>query len=114
RARLGERRRAPAEEYGLELRRQQRALELELHQQRVNVRAVLRGPPDDRDEVAVAAAVRAEREVHVKVARHFSPSRLRTARNASGGPPPRPPFFPRFFPAFCCSGSLPLRVLSPP
>ena len=45
------------------------ALELELAQQRVDVGAVLAVAPDDGDEVAVAAAVRAERQVHVEMPR---------------------------------------------
>ena len=39
------------------------ALELQLREQRVDVRAVLSLPADRGDEVAVAAAVRAERQV---------------------------------------------------
>ena len=65
----GEGRRAAAEEDRLELRREQRALELELLKQRVDVGAVLPAAPDDGDEVAVAAAVRAEGQVHVEMAR---------------------------------------------
>ena len=65
----GERRRAAAEEDRLELRREQRALELELPEQRVDVRPVLLAAADDGDEVAVPAAVRAERQVHVEVPR---------------------------------------------
>src|SRR5580765_6705149 len=65
----GERRRAAAEEDRLELRRKKAPLQVELAQQRVDVRTVLAAPADDSDEVAVAAAVRAERQVHVQVAR---------------------------------------------
>ena len=43
-------------------------LELELREQRIDVGRVLPAPPDDGDEVAVAAPVRAERQVDVEVA----------------------------------------------
>ena len=49
------------------LLREHPPLQLELREQRVDVRRVLLVPPDDRDEVAVPAAVRAERQVHVEV-----------------------------------------------
>ena len=48
-------------------RREQTPLELELREQRVDVGAVLPAPAEDGDEVAVAAPVRAERQVHVEV-----------------------------------------------
>ena len=63
------------------------AFELELAEQRVDVAVVLSVAADDRDEVAVAAPMPAERQVHVEVAdahRTVSP-RLRTARKASCG-----------------------------
>ncbi len=63
-----ERRRATTEEHGLELRREHVGLERELGEEGVHVGSVLPGAPDDRDEVAVPAAVRAERHVHVEVA----------------------------------------------
>ena len=66
-ARLGEGRRPAAEKDGLELRREQLALELELGQQSVHVAGVLAAAPDDGDEIAVAAPVRAERQVDVQV-----------------------------------------------
>ena len=63
------------------------ALLTELEQKRVDVLPVLGAAPHHRDEVAVAAALRAERQVYIKVMRpghdFRSPSRLRTARNAS-------------------------------
>ena len=84
-----ERRRAAAEEDRVELRREQRPLELELAEQRVDVRAVLLAAADDGDEVAVAAAVRAERQVHVEVPRAplttRSASAARRARRRSSG-----------------------------
>ena len=94
------------------------ALELQLAQQRFDVAAVLAVAADDGDEVAVAAAMRAERNVHVQVAdvpahRVESP-RLSTARNASCGTSTAPTCFIRFLPAFCFSSSLRLRVMSPP
>ena len=49
-------------------RRERAALQLELGEQRVDVGAVLVAPPDRGDEVAVPAAVRAERQVDVEVA----------------------------------------------
>src|SRR5207253_7231475 len=115
RAGLGEGRRAAAEEDRLQLWREQLALELQLRQQRVDVRRVLSVPSDDGDEVAVAAPMRAERQMDVEVTGHFfSPSRLRTARKASCGTSTIPTCFIRFLPAFCCSSSLRLRVMSPP
>ena len=96
---------------------EQPRLELELAQQRVDVRVVLAVPPDDRDEVAVTAAVRAERQMDVQVAdtAHFLPSpMLRTARNASCGTSTAPTCFIRFLPFFWFSSSFRLRVMSPP
>ena len=69
RRRLGERRGAAAEEDALDLLGEQSALEVELGQQRVDVAAVLAVVTGNGDEVAVAAAVRAERQVDVEVAR---------------------------------------------
>ncbi len=117
---LGERRRPAAEEHRLDVLREQRPLQLELREQRVDVRRVLPALPDDRDEVAVPAAVRAERQVHVEVpdvARHErfrSESRLSTARKASCGTSTPPTCFMRFLPFFCFSSSLRLREMSPP
>ena len=113
---LGDGRRAAAEEDRVDVA-EQVALELELGEQRVDVGAVVAGVADDGDEVAVAAAVRAEREVHVEVARaaHLrSLSRLRTARNASCGTSTPPTCFIRFLPFFCFSSSLRFREMSPP
>ena len=96
---------------------QQVALEVELAEQRVDVRLVAVPAPDERDEVAVPAAVGAEGHVHVEVAdaAHLrSPSRLRTARKASCGTSTAPTCFMRFLPFFWRSRSLRLRVMSPP
>ena len=115
----GERGCASAEEDRLELAGQQSALELELPQERVHVGGMLPAPADDRDEVAVAAAVGAEREVDVEVTCGSAHERwpwpmLRTARNASWGTSTAPTCFIRFLPAFCFSSSLRLREMSPP
>ncbi len=116
-----ERRRAAPEEDRLELARESAALELELPQQRVDVRRVLTRAADDGDEVAVAAAVRAERQVHVQVACAAAVHQLfpcwpmlSTARNASCGTSTMPTCFIRFLPFFCFSSSLRLREMSPP
>ena len=116
---LGERRRAAAQEDRFELGRKQLALERELRQQSVHVGGVLARTADDGHEVAIAAAVRAERQVDVEVpnrAAHFLPPSLRlsTARNASCGTSTAPTCFIRRLPAFCFSSSLRLRVMSPP
>ena len=118
RRRVEERRRAAAEKDRLELVGEGSAFELELSQHGVDVAIVLALAPDDGDEVAVAAAVRAKGKVHVEVAnvsahRDESP-RLSTARNASCGTSTAPTCFIRFFPFFCFSSSLRLRVMSPP
>src|SRR5262249_46014127 len=65
---LRERRRAAADEDRLQTAGQNAALEVELAKHRVDVAAVLTVLPDQRDEVAVAAAVDAEREVDIEVA----------------------------------------------
>ncbi len=93
------------------------ALQLQLAEHRRDVRRVLPLAPDGGDEVAVAAAVHAERHVHVEVpgaSAHFFPSRLSTARKASCGTSTAPTCFIRFLPAFCFSSSFRLRVMSPP
>ena len=97
------------------------ALELELPQQRVDVRRVLARAADDGDEVAVPAAVGAERQVHVQVARTAPVHQLfpcwpmlSTARNASCGTSTMPTCFIRFLPFFWFSSSLRLREMSPP
>ena len=117
-ARLRERRRPAPEEDRLDLGSQDAALQLELCQERVDVGAVALASADQRDEVAVSAAVGAERQVHVEMpdaAAHLrSPSRLRTARNASCGTSTAPTCFMRFLPFFWRSRSLRLRVMSPP
>ena len=113
---LGDGGSAPAEEDRVDVP-EQIALELELGEERVHIRAVLARVADDRDEVAVAAPVRAERQVHVEVAGagHLrSLSRLRTARNASCGTSTPPTCFIRFLPFFCFSSSFRLREMSPP
>ena len=144
RRRLGERRCAASDEDRLHTTAEPPPLPVELGHERVGVRTVLAEPPDGRDEVAVAAAVDAEGQVDVEMAdaallhhpasrssgaddgmpppeggvqsRHFlfSPSRLRTARNASCGTSTPPTCFMRFLPFFCFSSSLRLRVMSPP
>ena len=89
-------------------------------EQRVDVRAVLLSSADDGDEVAVPAAVRAERQMDVQVPDvthgYFfrSESRFKTARKASCGTSTPPTCFIRFFPFFCFSRSFRLRVMSPP
>ena len=125
-ARLGERRRASAEEHRPDVVRQPSTLPFELREQRIDVRAVLIRPTDGCDEVAVTAAMDAEGKVDVQVAgsagnevpapahRFLSPSRLRTARNASCGTSTPPTCFIRFFPFFCFSRSFRLREMSPP
>src|SRR3954463_5548349 len=89
RLRVLERRRAAAEEHGLDVVRQHVVLELQLAKQRLDVAAVLAVATDDGDEVAVAAAVGAERNVHVQMAdlpaQRVESPRLSTARNASCG-----------------------------
>ncbi len=118
RVRRRERRRAAAQEDRLEPRREHLALQLELREKRGDVPAVLLPAPDHRHEIAVAAAVHAERHVHVEVtnAAHFdrSPFRSSTARNASCGTSTIPTCFMRFLPFFWRSISFRLRVMSPP
>ncbi len=65
---LGERRRPAAEKHRFDVVCQHVALLLELGEQRIDVGAVLPRSPDHRDEVAVPAAVRAERQVNVEMA----------------------------------------------
>ncbi len=116
----GERRGPAAKEDALQPRREGAPLERQLREQRVDVGGVLPGPALNGHEVAVTAARRAERQVHVEVpdragAGHFfPPSRLSTARNASCGTSTAPTCFIRFLPFFCCSSSFRLRVMSPP
>jgi hypothetical protein len=69
RGRLGDCGGAAAEEDRLDGLGEQAALELELAEKRVDVGGVVAVAADDGDEVAVAAAVRAERQVHVEVTR---------------------------------------------
>ena len=118
RRRTQERGRAAAEKHRLDVVREHVALELQLAEQRLDVAAVLAVAADDGDEVAVAAAVRAERNVHVQMphvpAHRVESPRLRTARNASCGTSTAPTCFIRFLPAFCFSSSFRLRVMSPP
>ena len=120
--RLGEGRRAAAEEDRLDAIGENLPLERELGEERVDVRAVLLVAADHGDEVAVPAAVRAEGKVDVEVAdrprlaahRLRSESRLSTARKASCGTSTPPTCFIRFLPFFCLSSSLRFRVMSPP
>src|SRR5205823_12909839 len=104
-----------AKEDGRGLGREQPTLALRLRQQRVDVTTVLLAPSAKRDEVAVAAAMRAERQVDVEMTgghTHFrSPSRFSTARKASCGTSTIPTCFIRRLPAFCRSSSLRLRVM---
>ena len=65
---LGQRRRTTPEEQRLERTGQHAALELQLLEQRVDVELVRARAVDQRDEVAIAAAVGAERQVNVEVA----------------------------------------------
>jgi hypothetical protein len=67
RPRLGERGRTAADEHRLHVGREAPTLPLELGEERVGVCSVLAGAADGGDEVAVAAAVRAERQVDVEV-----------------------------------------------
>ena len=134
RDRVGERRRPAADEHRRESLREPGTLPLELVHEGVRVGGVLVDPPDRGDEVAVPAAVDAERQVDVEMPhgrrrqqgvgargdvpagahRFLSPSRLRTARNASCGTSTPPTCFIRFLPFFCFSSSLRLREMSPP
>ena len=127
RVRGGEGRRAAADEDGLERLRKPMPFELQLGEQRVGIGVVLADAPDRRDEVAVATAMHTERQVDIQVlpgrsagiapadqGRFLSPSRLRTARNASCGTSTPPTCFIRFLPFFCFSSSLRLREMSPP
>src|SRR6478609_5873588 len=52
--------------------------------------------------------------VSVVVRHHFPSSSLSTAKNASWGTSTLPTAFMRFFPSFCFSSSLRLRLMSPP
>src|SRR6202521_5500084 len=65
-------------------------------------------------EVAVLADPRAEGHVQVEAMDAFHQSRLSTAMKASCGISTLPTRFRRFFPSFCFSSSLRLRVTSPP
>ena len=80
RGELGEGRRPAAEEDASRAAARAGPVELELGEQRLDVGAVLALPADRGDEVAVAAAVRAERQVEVEV----------RARSCRRGVPPRP------------------------
>ncbi len=68
-----QRRRAPADEHRLERGREPPALLGELRQHGRDVALVQVAVPRHRDEVAVPAAVRAERHVHVEVADQVGP-----------------------------------------
>src|SRR5205807_1183659 len=121
----GKRRSAAAEEDRLERGRERGVLELELGEERIHIASVVAGAADEGDEVAVPAAVGAERQVDVQVPhatrrrdtrthRRGSCPRLSTARKASCGTSTIPTCFIRFLPAFCFSSSLRFRVMSPP
>jgi hypothetical protein len=77
---------APAEEDGLELVGEHPAFRLELLQESVDVRAVLSAPADHGDEVAVAAAVRAERQVDVQMPSAADHAVTRFGRETSSPP----------------------------
>ena len=62
------------------------ALELELREQRVDVARVVAAPADGGDEVAVAAAVRAERQVDVEMPRAAHADATRLGRRTSSPP----------------------------
>src|SRR6266498_984056 len=118
---LCERRRAAAQEDGLDSFGEHVPLEFEFRQQRIHVDAVAFPLADERDEIAVPAPVRTEREVDVEMPgtvrsrlHHLSPSRLRTARKASWGTSTEPTCFMRFLPFFWRSSSFRFRVTSPP
>ena len=69
---LGEGRCPAAEEDRLHLGRQELALERELREQRVDVTGMVAAPADRSHEVAVAAAMGAERKVNVEMTCHQS------------------------------------------
>src|SRR5215204_3919256 len=118
--RLRERRRAAAEKDSLERRGKRDPFEIELCERGIDVGGVTVVPAHERDEVAVTAPMRTERQVNVEMsharlgAHRLSPSRLRTARKASCGTSTEPSCFIRFFPFFWRSSSLRFRVTSPP
>ena len=76
--------RAATEEDGLDLIREQTALQLQFPEQRVDVAAVVAVVAGDGDEVAVAAAVRTEREVDVEVGGARSSPRVGDVEPPSG------------------------------
>ena len=82
---LGEGRRPAADEDGREAGGEERALPVELAQHGVRVGAVLVDASDGGDEVAVAAAVDAEREVDVQVAHARRAPGRRAAHDPSAG-----------------------------
>src|SRR4029079_4659741 len=97
---LGEGRGAAPAEDRLDPVREPASLEPELGQHRIDVAPVLALAPNERDEVAIAAARGAERQMDVQVAyaacaHRLSPSRLRTARKASCGTSTEPTCFMR-------------------
>src|SRR6185436_20254605 len=126
--------RATSHEHRLERAGENPALAVELREKRVDVAPMLLAAAHGGDEVAVAAAMRAEWQVDVQMADaardpgrrktrgslsrgghfFFSPSRFRTARNASCGTSTPPTCFIRFLPFFCFSSSFRLRQMSPP
>ena len=87
RARLGEAWRTAPEEHGVERGREQSALELELGEQRIDVWGVLVPTADGGDEVAVPAAVRAERQVDVEVTRAVHAVTSMRRGRATSSPP---------------------------
>ncbi len=111
---------AAAEKDRVQRRCKRMPLERKLCEQRVDVAGLSLGPTDDGHEVAVPAAVSAERQVDVEMPNvahdreSRSPSRFSTARNASWGTSTEPSWRMRFLPSFWRSSSLRLRLMSPP
>ena len=86
RVRFGERRRPTSQVDGLERVREDVALQIELSQKRIDVRVVRSAAADDGHEVAVTAAMRAEREVHVEVPHPAHDTGFRRGRRTSSPP----------------------------
>ena len=119
-AAAGEGRRATAEEDRLERVGEHRPFELELSQHGVDVGGVRAVPVHDRDEVAVAAAVGAERKVDIEMANvpgHPSaPLAVQVEHGEVGllGDLDPADLLHPLLPFFCFSISFRLRVMSPP
>src|SRR4029078_2628210 len=86
---------ATADEDGLERAMERGRGARELAQERVGVRTMLVGAAHDRDEVAVAAAMRAEREMDVQVrnAPHAGLAHRSRSNGADRGSGPLTPYF---------------------